>query len=247
MEIILLAAGGIIFVLSFFIPDRKGASSKSGGALSGHELKELVSQELESVRGHVDDVVEEAVSYAMEKTERSLERLSNEKIMAVNEYSDTVLTEIHKNHEETVFLYDMLNNKHTSLKNMVGEVNQAVKEAEALLSSLREAASGQESQEKRTAEARTQEFLPGENGFAEAHSAQSEASGAEPFTGNGGTGLPDGAEKLRESLVPQAENEQNNNEKILRLYRQGKSAVDIARELDLGVGEVKLVLDLFRT
>ena len=46
MEIILLIAGGIIFVLSFFIPDGKG---KSGGAdgLAEQEVKKLVSQELE--------------------------------------------------------------------------------------------------------------------------------------------------------------------------------------------------------
>lgn len=32
-----------------------------------------------------------------------MERLTNEKIMAVNEYSDTVLEEINKNHKEAVF------------------------------------------------------------------------------------------------------------------------------------------------
>lgn len=38
----------------------------------------------------------------------------------------------------------------------------------------------------------------------------------------------------------------NNNERILELYNQGKSKVAIAKELGLGVGEVKLVIDLFR-
>ena len=44
------------------------------------------------------------------------------------------------------------------------------------------------------------------------------------------------------------ENEYNNNsnEKILSLYRQGLSKVAIAKELGLGVGEVKLVIDLFQ-
>ena len=48
-----------------------------------------------------------------------LERVTNEKIMAVNEYSDTVLEEINKNHKEVLFLYDMLNDKHDNLKNTV--------------------------------------------------------------------------------------------------------------------------------
>ena len=38
----------------------------------------------------------------------------------------------------------------------------------------------------------------------------------------------------------------NNNERILELYNQGKSKVAIAKELGLGVGEVKLVIDLFQ-
>ena len=39
----------------------------------------------------------------------------------------------------------------------------------------------------------------------------------------------------------------NNNEKILNLYNQGMSNKDIAKELNLGIGEVKLVIDLFNS
>ena len=129
VEIVLLVVGGIVFLISFFLPERKEAS---GGniKLAEDEMKRLVSKEFDSIKSHVDDVVEEAVTYAIEKTERSLERLSNEKIMAVSEYSDTVLAEIHKNHEEAMFLYDMLNNKQINLKNTVSEINRTVKEAE---------------------------------------------------------------------------------------------------------------------
>ncbi|MFN3282678.1 MAG: DUF6115 domain-containing protein [Pseudothermotoga sp.] len=34
--------------------------------------------------------------------------------------------------------------------------------------------------------------------------------------------------------------------KILLLYQEGKSEQDIARELSIGVGEVMLILSLFR-
>ena len=40
-------------------------------------------------------------------------------------------------------------------------------------------------------------------------------------------------------------NQGNNNEKILELHRMNKSNVAIAKELGLGVGEVKLVIDLY--
>ena len=82
LEIVLLFAGGIIFILSFFIPDKKRETAGQTKAVAKEEISELVSKELQSVRSHVDDVVEESVTYAMEKTERALERLSNEKIMA---------------------------------------------------------------------------------------------------------------------------------------------------------------------
>jgi DNA-binding NarL/FixJ family response regulator len=42
------------------------------------------------------------------------------------------------------------------------------------------------------------------------------------------------------------ENGGNNNEQILKLYKQGKSKIAIAKELGLGVGEVKLVIDLYK-
>ena len=38
----------------------------------------------------------------------------------------------------------------------------------------------------------------------------------------------------------------NNNDIILQLHKEGKSNLEIARALGLGLGEVKLVLDLFQ-
>ena len=41
-------------------------------------------------------------------------------------------------------------------------------------------------------------------------------------------------------------NKENNNDRILSLHKKGMSSVDIAKELGLGVGEVKLVINLFK-
>ena len=41
------------------------------------------------------------------------------------------------------------------------------------------------------------------------------------------------------------DSEKNNNDRILQLHKAGKSNMAIARELGLGIGEVKLVIDLF--
>lgn len=304
-EIVLLAAGGIIFILSFLIPDKKGEVSEQSREVVKDEIADLVNREIENVRGHVDGVVEEAVTYAMEKTERSLERLSNEKIMAVNEYSDTVLSEIHKNHEEAMFLYDMLNSKHANLKETVSEVNRTVKEVEEKVNSLKEMTSEaaqpvqavmpvpaaprvktavERLMEHNTAQTKeNQEFRPGVSrtvppATGKGSSAVQNSSGtpsAKQQTGGTavrgpkqlGTGaasaaspapgidVPFPAETLNAQpsaagrvsfLDENASGGQNNNERILKLYRQGKSKVAIAKELGLGVGEVKLVIDLFQ-
>ena len=72
IEIVLLAAGGIIFILSFLIPDKKGEASEQSKELLKEEIADMVSREMESVIGQVDGVVEEALTYAMEKKERSV-------------------------------------------------------------------------------------------------------------------------------------------------------------------------------
>lgn len=245
MEIILLIAGGIIFILSFFIPDGKPAHGKGDSAPEGarvlaeEEIKTLVSQEVNSIREHVDGVVEEAVNYAMEKTERSLERLSNEKIMAVSEYSDTVLSEIHKNHEEAMFLYDMLNNKHINLKNTVSEVNRTVKEAEETVMSFQKLTPEAVSvKEEKILETRAEPVVK-----REPEKPRQEKSGLEKLRGASGDTISEKVSFLQDANEQEG---RNNNERILDLFKQGKSTVAIARELGLGVGEVKLVIDLFK-
>lgn len=218
VEIVLLATGGIIFILSFLIPGKKGIASAASEKLVREQVRDMVNQELDQVRGRIDIAVDDAAAHAADKTERSLERLSNEKIMAVNEYSDTVLAQIHKDHEEAMFLYDMLNNKHDSMKRTLSEINQALSEVNRAVKSAEEAASNlqreltqPEAQEE--APAWQEEMLP----VREPETAEDEED----------------MEKL------------NSNDRILALYRQGKSSVDIAKTLGLGVGEVKLVIDLF--
>ena len=45
--------------------------------------------------------------------------------------------------------------------------------------------------------------------------------------------------------APGATGGRNSNDRILELHKAGKSNMAIAKELGLGIGEVKLVIDLF--
>lgn len=44
-------------------------------------------------------------------------------MLEMNEYSDTILQEINRNHNEVMFLYDMLNEKKKEINNTVRDMN----------------------------------------------------------------------------------------------------------------------------
>lgn len=229
LEIGLLIAGIIIFTGSFFLPlggEKNAAIDKNAAK---EEIHGLVEEEMNTVRSKMQDKMEETSEDAIEKAERSLERLTNEKIMAVNEYSDTVLQEIHKNHEEVMFLYDMLNSKHANIKDTVSKMDKAVKAAENKTAENKAAAdknavdktaadktAGTMAEEKTAVTSQTESLIQPKNSLEIGFMGETVQEG------------------------------QNNNEKILEMHRQGKSTVAIAKELGLGVGEVKLVIDLYK-
>lgn len=76
------------------------------------------------------DILDEQIENVKEQTEISLDKLSNQKMLEMNEYSDTILQEINRNHNEVMFLYDMLNEKKKEINNTVRDMNVTKKEIE---------------------------------------------------------------------------------------------------------------------
>lgn len=128
IEIVMVVIGVGAFLLGYLLPARKKDTSQEVQLISEAEVRRMVEAEVKGVREKISDIVDETVNYSIEKTERAMERVTNEKIMAVNEYSDTVLEEINKNHKEVVFLYDMLNDKHDNMMMTINEATQASEE-----------------------------------------------------------------------------------------------------------------------
>lgn len=234
LEIVLLIAGIIIFTGSFFLPLGGEKNTGIDQKAAKEEIHSLVEEEMNTVRSKMQDKMEETSGDAIEKAERSLERLTNEKIMAVNEYSDTVLQEIHKNHEEAMFLYDMLNSKHANIKDTVSKIDKAVKAAQ-----------------NKTAENKMAENKTAGNKAAEDKSTTDKPAGTVAEEKKADTSQTESLIQPKNSpqigfMGETVQEGQNNNEKILGMHRQGKSTVAIAKELGLGVGEVKLVIDLYK-
>ena len=269
-ELILLIFGGIVFTVSFFLPSG-GKKEKDGiSKADEEEIKEIIGREVEEAKTQISDIVDETITYSMEKTERSMERLTNEKIMAVNEYSDTVLEQINKNHKEAVFLYDMLNDKHENLKSTVSEavktaseVKKKVKDAEVTAREAKEQAV--EIKEQIPAPVPEKEFVPIQAPRVEvtdgSATAEIEKEPEKPKRKTTRKVKPEASASKEEAVDPEKTEKaskvdlsmaapgktggRNSNERILELHKAGKSNMAIAKELGLGIGEVKLVIDLF--
>ena len=248
LEIILLFLGALIFIGSFIVPESKSEMDEVDKQLTQEQVQEMLKEEIKGVRSQVEDTVGETVSYFMERTERALERITNEKLTAISEYTETVLTDIHKSHEEVLFLYDMLNDKHQNIKDTATEVNKAVKEATVVV----QEADLVKKEVSEATQALDEAFKP------------MEISGLEILQQTVAVAEPSEQKKPAEKkkIKPTAKKPEmsgidlqfdsaqgtadNNNERILELHKKGKSNVAIAKELGLGVGEVKLVIDLFK-
>ena len=129
LEVALIVFGVGAFAGSFLIKG-KSEEEDEGQQIDVELIRSVINKEMGDAKERVAEVVDETLEYAVEKTERASERISNEKIMAISEYSETVLADINKSHQEVMFLYDMLNDKHNNLKETVKHVDKTAREAE---------------------------------------------------------------------------------------------------------------------
>ncbi len=296
LQIVFLLGGVVVFIISFFIPEKK--ENQQDEKKQREQIQKIVDEQLKEAKEKLSESVDETVSQAVEKAERSLERVSNEKIMAVNEYSGTVLDDINKNHEEAVFLYSMLNDKHNNIKDTVVSMEQSTKEAKKAVREVHQAKEAAmsvkevfDAVERAENEGRNlvvekvkdsedvekvildgketsvdeiyAELFPEKKGKSEdeiiAEIANKDTT--QDVTGEGTetptkkasgsrkkAGVKSSSKKENVSMPTFAGTgaNGNHNDKILALHNEGKSNVAIARELGLGVGEVKLVIDLFQ-
>lgn len=213
VEISLIIIGLIFIVVSFFLQEKLSKKDIDQiTSLSDRELHIIVEKQLKNADSKVEDAVDEKLEEIMAASERVMERTSNEKIMAISEYSDTVLESMNKTHNEIMFLYSMLNDKHKELTDLAGELSSLPNTLKSVTPEL----------QKRYEE--TVSFV------------ESQVEKAEPMQ----------KEELLEAAVTMTDSERNHNDDILFLHSAGKSNVDIAKELGLGLGEVKLVIGLFK-
>lgn len=133
--IVLLIIAIACEVISCFTGDNGTQSTSVPGEPDSEAFIKLRKESLSRASDEAEKLYNE--------TEERLEALSNDKIMAVGEYSDTVIAKIENNHKEAVFLYKMIKEKEDELKATASKLESARIECEKLLHD--NALSGEES------------------------------------------------------------------------------------------------------
>jgi hypothetical protein len=116
VEIVLIVAAIIMMIGSFFVTEKLSQTEVGYiSELSSQEMKRILEKNMESAEQKVEVLVDDVIDKSMEIVERAMERETNLKIQAISEYSDTVIETIQKTHNEILFLYNMLNEKHAEM------------------------------------------------------------------------------------------------------------------------------------
>ena len=105
VEIIFVLLGVGILVASCFIGGKE--ENTDAAVLLSDDALEVQKQELKK---YAEQLMEEKSEEVVIRTDDYLSKISNEKIMSVNDFSTQILEKIDTNHKEVVFLYDFLVN-----------------------------------------------------------------------------------------------------------------------------------------
>lgn len=314
LEITLILVGIVFLIGSFMVKDKLSKNDLDKIAdMSAEELKVITEKEVKNAESAIDGMLNEHIASKTDETKRDLEKETNSKIMAINEYSDTVLDSINKSHNEIMFLYSMLNDKHEELTRLSGNIEKITAQAkktfepvdaskinnlsnktvssakpvghaapvpnrQAVTESRGIASSDTVTGTKNTASVKTQNVsaqnMMSQNTVVRNNAASNTAvlnavvpnmAAQNTVTQNAAASnmptrnMPAQNMTASNAAIPSQNlsntdvqssrvydiSEINHNPQILRLYKSGKDIVEIAKELGLGKGEVKLVIDLY--
>jgi len=311
LEIVMVLIGlGAVF-LSF----RASDNSQTPGIdeADREEIKNIPQEAKEALEKFESDIKSRAEE-TINKAEDKLGTLLNGKIMGLSEYSQQILDKMEQNHSETVFLYDMLNEKEKDIKELVHDADvtkadirdELAKEYQELKKRIEEADNIRRELELVLAEAGDkmlyEKTLPGQQAGSNVQAAGSPAPDTsiadgipdellygnsynkDYGTGPGGilpdeNGTPDSggsrASMYDEEIARIEEQERrekslrrlygnmgisgadaaiieagiehtDHSDEIISLFNKGRSVLEISKMLEIGQGEVKLVIDMYK-
>ena len=225
--VIVLIVIGLIFIFVSFALSEKLSEEKEESAGVVKIPKELTQEQKEKIDTLIRDYMDQQVDGKLADIETRLAEIVNQKTLALGDYAVSVNEEIDRNHKEVVFLYDMLSDKQKEIMTTVNMIDEYKKEIALMVQEQAAQNIVRDSQNVQTpvAEPETQEPVQPEE------QPETDADLEE-------TPLPEEAREELENV--------DNKDMILEMHKAGLSILEIAKHLGLGVGEVKLVVDLYQ-
>lgn len=248
IDILLIVIGAILVAVSFIITEKVSGQGNEAG--TGREI--WSDRDEVTIKDRVNIVLTERFEQIINDTDEKLCHLSNEKIMEFQEFSEQINEKLNENHNQSVFLYKMLTEKQSEMKEWISEldskyagIKDELNSIETIIYKLKQL--GKKETAMETKPALTKEAKETKNESAAAHTRQTSgempAAGKKDRPGANKTKTAAGSKNVSKSqTVPMSDK----YEKIFELFDSGKSLMEVSRQLGMGQGEVKLVLDLYR-
>ncbi|MCI9079142.1 MAG: hypothetical protein HFH68_09515 [Lachnospiraceae bacterium] len=286
LEAIMVIIGlGAVF-LSFRVADGNSTNT-STSSTSGEELKNVTDKAKEFLDKFNEDI-ESKAEEVLNNTDNKLGTILNEKIMGLSEYSDQILDKMEKNHSETVFLYDMLNEKEKEIKELVHDID-------VIKAGIRDELAKEYQEHKKrfeeTGSSKVQTSIPVYNNdslpdelygiSANPASTSTEDTIQESIISMPGMEIPEkdgndintsmydveiarieeqeiwekslrrlygnmGVSDIEAAAIEAGIDHVDHSDEIISLYKKGCSILEISKMLDIGQGEVKFVIDMYK-
>lgn len=243
LEIALLIFGLILIIVSFFLVDKnQGATENTVPVPDMKQLNVISERAIRDMNTNANKL--------LESTQDQLEEISNDKIMVVNEYSDQVLAKIDTNHKETVFLYQMLQDKEKELKETVNRIESLRIELE------KQGMGGSSAAVSSQAAPVVSEDAPRKLDIGMEDFSFDDDNDPEPMEDDKNLKKMKSKDRAKQRIsyvsndVKQdmKKNAPEKNEKtneVINLYKKNKSVLEISKLLNMGQGEVKLIIELY--
>lgn len=238
LDFCLIAIGIVLIVISYVISE-KMENGKNKIQPEAVKVDIWTQKEESIIKERIHEILSEKTEEAMIKTDDQLSQICNEKIMAVSDFSDQILEKIKQNHTEVVFLYDMLNEKDAEIKKLIHETDVVKAKLESAARGIVQEVSDIPLEEKYP--------MIKEKPATSADIIEESKKSKKISQVKESKFLPDAKKEAPIKENPPIHTASDNTkDQILKLYEEGKSIIEIAKTLDRGQGEVKLVIDLFQ-
>lgn len=194
--------------------------------LNEQSIEGLVSEAQHRFTETLNDLIADKIS----EMEDTLDEKTNHKMIALDEMYEGMLSKMDHNHKEVLFLYDMLKQKGEEIKTLSSQIE-----------GMRKALAEEEKKLVLTYQLIHKKMnLLKDSGIDKEKSSALKKQAEERYASD--EKEDSRSERMEEEF--ERESGYHHSERIIALHKEGRSILDISKELGIGQGEVRLILGL---